>query len=101
MRAARPTEATERCCPGAAQARCRYKLKVGAELERQLPNLKFLGAADCELDAGLSAAEARVRKLLVIYPDGDRHERWIRLQADLGALTQVISGPPVRRDFGF
>ena len=63
-----------------------YKLKVGEDLERQLPNVKFRVAANCELDAGLSAAEARVRKLLVIYPDGDGHERWIKLQADLGAL---------------
>jgi hypothetical protein len=25
-------------------------------------------------------------RILVIYPDGDGHERWIQLQADLGAL---------------
>jgi hypothetical protein len=30
-----------------------YKLKVGVDLERQLPNLKLLVAANCELDAGL------------------------------------------------
>ena len=63
-----------------------YELKVGEDLERQLPNLKFFVAASCDLDAGLAAAEARVRKLLVIYPDGDSHERWIKFLADLGAL---------------
>ena len=30
-----------------------YKLKVGVDLEKQLPNLKLLVAANCELDAGL------------------------------------------------
>jgi len=63
-----------------------YELKVGEDLERQLPNLRFLAAANCDLDATLAAAEARVQKLLVIYPDGDSHERWTKLQADLGAL---------------
>ena len=47
-----------------------YTLKVGEDLERQLPNVKFRVAANCELDAGLSAAEARVRKLLA--PSLDR-----------------------------
>lgn len=63
-----------------------YELKVGEDLERQLPNLKFLVAGHCDVDAGLATAEARVRKRLVIYPHGDGHERWIQLQADLGAL---------------
>ena len=63
-----------------------YELKVGEDLERQLPNLKFLAAANCDLETGLSAAEARVRKLLVVYPDGDGHEHWLQFQAALGAL---------------
>jgi hypothetical protein len=52
----------------------------------QLSNLKFLVAANCDLDSSLAAAEARVRKLLVIYPDGDGHKRWIQFQTELRDL---------------
>ena len=66
-----------------------YDMRVGEDLERQLPNLKFLAAANCDLEAGLAAAETRTRKLIMIYPDGDEHERWMRFLATLGALDRT------------
>src|SRR5262249_36183467 len=63
-----------------------YERRVGEDLERQLPNTKFLAAKNCDLEAGLAAAETRTRKLVVNYPDGDQHERWIQFLTTLGAL---------------
>jgi hypothetical protein len=66
-----------------------YEVRVGEDLERQLPNLKFLAAENCGLEAGLAAAETRTRKLVVIYPDGNEHERWIRFLTTLGTLHRT------------
>ena len=63
-----------------------YDLNVGAYLERQVPNIEFLAAAHCDLDAGLAAAEARVRKIIVVN-QGDEH--WARFLASLAALRHA------------
>jgi hypothetical protein len=57
--------------------------EVGKELERQLPNIKFLLAAHCDLTAGLGAAAARAEKVAQVNP-GDAH--WPQLVATLAAL---------------
>jgi hypothetical protein len=53
------------------------------ELERQLPNIKFLVAGGCDLDAGLGAAAARVGKDM---NSGD--QRWESFRATLLALRK-------------
>jgi hypothetical protein len=63
-----------------------YDLNVGAYLERQVPNIEFLAAAHCDLDAGLAAAEARLRKIIVVN-QGDEH--WARFLASLAALRRA------------
>ena len=58
---------------------------VSERVEGQLPNIKFLVAAHCDLDAGLAGAEPRVRKVLA-GNNGDA--RWQRLLDTLGGLRQ-------------
>jgi hypothetical protein len=67
-----------------------YHLLVAKDLERQLPNLKFLAAANCDLEAGLAAPEARVRNLVAAYTadDSDR-EHWVEFQTALGVLRRT------------
>jgi hypothetical protein len=60
-------------------------LNAGDQLEWQLPNMKFLAAGHCDLDTGLAAAEARIRKIIAVNR-GD--ERWEKLLATLTALRQ-------------
>ncbi len=59
-----------------------YEAIVGEQLERQLSNIKFLLAADCDLASGLDAAEARASKIAGVNPGS---ERWAQLLASLGA----------------
>ena len=60
-----------------------YDAMVGKQLDRQLPNIKFLLAGHCDLDAGLVAAEARIRKLTSIDP-ADEH--WLQFLTALGEM---------------
>jgi hypothetical protein len=60
-----------------------YEAMVGEQLERQLPNVKFFLAADCDLASGLDAAKARAGKVAAANP-GD--ERWAQFRATLGAM---------------
>jgi hypothetical protein len=57
--------------------------EVGKEIERQLPNIKFLLAATCDLASGLSATARRAEKVMQVNP-GD--ERWPQVVATLAAL---------------
>lgn len=67
-----------------------YHLLVARDLERQLPNLKFLAAANCDLEAGLAAAEARMRNLLAAYTANDPDRgHWVEFQTTLGALHRT------------
>jgi hypothetical protein len=63
-----------------------YDWTVGERLELQLPNLKFFAAAHCDLDAGLAAGEARVRK---ITEQNRGDQRWEKFLAALGALRSA------------
>jgi len=62
-----------------------FDWNVGERLERQLPNIKFFAAGHCDLDVGLSAAEARVRKITAVN-QGDT--RWEGFLATLVQLHQ-------------
>ena len=66
-----------------------YHLLVAKDLERQLPNLKFLTAADCNLETGLAAAEARVRYVIAVYTDDSDREHWVEFQTALGVLRRT------------
>jgi hypothetical protein len=62
---------------------------VGEELERQLPNMKWLVAEHCRLDDGVSAVETRVR--LITGAMGERdggRPRWLEFLAALAQLHQ-------------
>ena len=50
----------------------------GEDLERQLPNVKWLVAEHCDLDDGLAVAETRVRRVVAVQ-HGD--PRWDQLLA--------------------
>jgi hypothetical protein len=60
-----------------------YEAMVGEQLERQVPNIKFLLAADCGLKSGLGAAQTRAGKVAAANPD---IERWAQLRTTLSAL---------------
>jgi len=62
---------------------------VGEELERQLPNIKWLVAAHCKLDGGVSAVESRIRLITGAMgeQDGGR-PRWMEFLAVLAQLHQ-------------
>jgi hypothetical protein len=62
-----------------------FDWNAGERLERQLPNIKFFAARHCDLDAGFSAAEARVRKITAVN-QGDA--RWEGFLATLVQLHQ-------------
>lgn len=62
-----------------------YEALVGEQLERQLPNIKFLLAAHCDLASGLGAAQARARKVAAANPG---NERWAQFLATLDALSR-------------
>jgi len=49
-----------------------YDWNVGEYLERQLPNLKWLVGAHCNLDDGMAAVETRLRRITAVNP-GDPH----------------------------
>ena len=51
-----------------------------------MPNIEFFATAHCDLDAGLAAAEARLRKIIVVN-QGDEH--WARFLANLAALRHA------------
>ncbi len=63
-----------------------YEAVVGEQLERQLPNVKFLVAADCDLASGLDAADARLRRIAAANPADE--ERWAQFLATLRALRR-------------
>ena len=56
--------------------------EVGGWLEQQLPNIKILLAADCDLANGRGAAAARATKVAAANPGT---ARWLQLAAILGA----------------
>jgi hypothetical protein len=62
---------------------------AGEELERQLPNMKWLVAEHCRLDDGVSAVETRVRLITGAMgeQDGGR-PRWLEFLAALAQLHQ-------------
>jgi hypothetical protein len=60
-----------------------YEAIVGEQLERQLPNIEFFLAADCDLASGLDAAKARAGKVAAANP-GD--ERWAQFRTTLGTM---------------
>ena len=57
--------------------------EVGKQIERQLPNIKFLLGAGCDLASGLAAVARRAEKVTQVNP-GDA--RWPQLVATLAAL---------------
>jgi hypothetical protein len=63
-----------------------YETVVGKQLERQLPNVKLLLAADCDLASSLDAAERQAREVAGANPADE--ERWAQLLAALGALRR-------------
>jgi hypothetical protein len=69
----------------AAETTDRYDWNVGENLERQLPNIKFLVAGGCGLNGGLDAAAGRVRKITAVNP---RDERWSAFLSTLLALRK-------------
>jgi formate dehydrogenase maturation protein FdhE len=60
-----------------------YDLNAGERLERELPNIKFFAAGHCNLDASLTAAEARIDKIIAVNR-GDKE--WTDFLATLVAL---------------
>jgi hypothetical protein len=60
-----------------------FEAMVGEQLERQVPNIKFLLAAGCDLKSGLGAAQVRAAKVAATNP---AIERWAQLVATLNAL---------------
>jgi hypothetical protein len=62
-----------------------FDWNVGEHLENQLPNIKFLATGHCNLDAGLTAAQARINKIIAVN-QGD--ERWTNFLATLATLHQ-------------
>ena len=57
--------------------------EVGKQIERQLPNIKFLLGAGCDLASGLATVAKRAEKVTQVNP-GDA--RWPQLVATLAAL---------------
>jgi len=66
-----------------ATATPEYDLNVGEDIERQLPNIKFLAGGGCDLNTGLATAEARIDKIIAVNLN-DPH--WPQLRADLVRL---------------
>ena len=62
-----------------------YDLNLGEDLERQLPNLKWLAAEHCNLDAGLAAMETIARRISAVNR-GD--QRWDAFLAAIVELRQ-------------
>ena len=62
-----------------------FDWNVGEHLEYQLPNIKFLTAGHCDLDAGLTAAQARVNKIVAV---NQGNEHWTNFLATLVTLHQ-------------
>jgi hypothetical protein len=61
-----------------------FDLNVAQLLKYQLPNIKFFGAGHCDLDAGLTAAEARLNKIIAVPGNAE----WKDFLATLAALHQ-------------
>ena len=64
-----------------------YDWNVGVLIKNQLPNIKFFVAGHCNLDASLTAAEARVNKIIAVNT-GDDQKQWADFLATLVALHQ-------------
>ena len=62
-----------------------FDWNAGEHLEYQLPNIKFLAAGHCDLDAGLTAAQARVNKIIAV---NQGNERWTGFLATLIQLNR-------------
>jgi hypothetical protein len=62
-----------------------YDLNVGEDLERQLPNLKWLVGEHCNLDDGLAAAETVIRRITAVNR-GD--QRWAEFLAAIVELRR-------------
>ena len=59
------------------------ELEVGKQIEWQLPNIKFLLGAGCDLASGLGAVARRAENVTQVNPG---EPRWPQLVAALGAL---------------
>jgi hypothetical protein len=64
-----------------------YDGNVGVLIKNQLPNIKLFVAGHCNLDAGLTAAEARINKIIAVNT-GDDQKQWADFLATLVALHQ-------------
>jgi hypothetical protein len=62
------------------------EMVIGERLKSQAPNIKFLLAKNCDLSVGLSAAEARAKKIAAALP-GD--EGWARFPETLEGLKRA------------
>jgi hypothetical protein len=61
-----------------------FDLNAGQQLKYQLPNIKFFAAGHCNLNAGLTAAEARVQKIVAV----PGNQEWEGFLTTLVALHQ-------------
>lgn len=60
-----------------------YEAVVGEQIERQMPNIKFLLTARCDLALSFDAARARANKVAEVNPGS---ERWAQLRATLAVV---------------
>jgi hypothetical protein len=60
-----------------------YDLNVGEDLERQLPNLKWLAGEDCNLDEGLAAMESVLRRIVAVNRGNQRWEQFLAAIVEL------------------
>ncbi|MGC2412378.1 MAG: hypothetical protein WA459_06755 [Stellaceae bacterium] len=60
---------------------------VAGRLAEQLPNMKWLADEHCNLDDGVTAAEARIRRIIAVMQKSDL-PRWQQILADLTELRQ-------------
>jgi hypothetical protein len=60
-----------------------YDFSVGEDLELQLPNLKWLVGAHCNLDDGLVVAETRVRRVVAVQHGDPRWDQFLAAIVEL------------------
>ena len=60
-----------------------YDFNVGEDLERQLPNMKWLVGAHCNLDDGLAVAETRVRRVATVQHGDPRWDGFLAAIVEL------------------
>jgi hypothetical protein len=54
-----------------------YDFNVAEDIEVQLPNMKWLAAARCDLDDGLAVAETRVRRVIAVRQGEPRWDQFL------------------------